>query len=121
MFAIYKLAFITQKLDPGYFASLLRNNLGGPDISYYFWLQPMKALYRKYKYHYSANLKLATPIIVSQLGHTLVQFSDSVIVGHFAGTVCLAAVSLVNSIFVIPMVIGLGISLWPYAAPHRAK
>lgn len=70
----------------------------------------MKALYHKYKHHYRANLKLATPVMISQLGHTLVQTSDSVIVGHFAGTVCLAAVSLVNSIFVIPMIIGLGIS-----------
>lgn len=70
----------------------------------------MRTLYHKYKHHYRANLKLATPVMISQLGHTLVQTSDSVIVGHFAGTVCLAAVSLVNSIFVIPMIIGLGIS-----------
>ena len=52
----------------------------------------MRTLYYKYKHHYRANLKLAAPIIVSQVGHTLVQLSDSVIVGHFAGTVCLAAV-----------------------------
>jgi len=83
----------------------------------------MKALYHKYKHHYNANLKLAAPIIVSQLGHTLVQFSDSVIVGHFAGTVALAAVSLVNSIFVIPMVIGLGISygLTPLIAQNNSR
>jgi MATE family multidrug resistance protein len=70
----------------------------------------MNRLYHKYKHHYRDNLLLAAPVMVSQLGHTLVQTSDSVIVGHFAGTVSLAAVSLVNSIFVIPMIIGLGIS-----------
>jgi MATE family multidrug resistance protein len=70
----------------------------------------MQAIYQKYKHHYRDNLKMAGPVMVSQLGHTLVQTMDSVIVGHFIGTVSLAAVSLVNSIFVIPMVIGLGIS-----------
>jgi MATE family multidrug resistance protein len=70
----------------------------------------MLSFYHKYKQHYRDNFLLAAPIVVSQLGHTLVQTSDSIIVGHFAGTVSLAAVSLVVSIFVIPMVIGLGIS-----------
>src|SRR4051812_38190390 len=60
--------------------------------------------------HYRDNLKLAIPVVISQLGHTLVQTSDTIIVGHFAGTVSLAAVSLASSIFVVPMVIGIGIS-----------
>ena len=61
--------------------------------------------------------------MVSQLGHTLVQTADSVIVGHFVGTVALAAVSLVNSIFVIPMVIGLGISygITPLIAQNNGR
>lgn len=50
------------------------------------------------------------PIVVSQLGHTLVHLADSVIVGHFAGTVQLAAVSLVNSLFMMVLVLGMGIS-----------
>jgi len=66
--------------------------------------------FNKYKPHYRSNLALAIPVVISQLGHTLVQFSDSVIVGHFAGTISLAAVSLANSIFIIVMVIGIGIS-----------
>ncbi|MXV50674.1 MATE family efflux transporter [Pedobacter sp. HMF7647] len=70
----------------------------------------MQSFYLKYKPHYRTNLKLAIPVVVSQLGHTLVQVSDSVIVGHFAGTIPLAAVSLVNSIFTIILVIGIGIS-----------
>lgn len=67
-------------------------------------------LYHKYKPHYRDNLKLAIPVVISQLGHTLTQFADSVIVGHFAGTVSLAAVALATNIFSVVMVIGLGIS-----------
>ena len=62
------------------------------------------------KTHYRDNLKLAIPVVISQLGHTLVQTSDTIIVGHFAGTVSLAAVSLASSIFVVPLVLGIGIS-----------
>lgn len=70
----------------------------------------MRSLYHKYKSYYRDNLKLAIPVVISQLGHTLVQTSDTIVVGHFAGTVSLAAVSLASSIFVVPMVIGIGIS-----------
>ncbi|RZM24028.1 MAG: MATE family efflux transporter [Pedobacter sp.] len=68
------------------------------------------SFYAKYKPYYKDNLTLAIPIVVSQLGHTLVNMMDSIIVGHFAGTVQLAAVSLVNSIFMLILVVGLGIS-----------
>lgn len=70
----------------------------------------MKATYLKYKHYYKDSLRLAIPVVISQLGHTLVQVSDSVIVGHFAGTTALAAVSLVSSLFLVPLVIGIGIS-----------
>jgi len=70
----------------------------------------MKAIYQKYKPYYGESLRLAIPVVISQLGHTLVQTADSIIIGHFAGTISLAAVSLVNSIFVIGLVIGLGVS-----------
>ncbi len=66
--------------------------------------------YARYKPFYKDNLILALPIVVSQLGHTMVNMADSIIVGHFAGTVQLAAVSLVNSIFMLILVLGLGIS-----------
>ena len=81
------------------------------------------AFYAKYKPYYKDNLTLAVPIVVSQLGHTLVQVSDSVIVGHFAGTTALAAVSLVNSIFLVPLVIGMGISygITPLIAQHNGR
>lgn len=67
-------------------------------------------IYAKYKPYYKENLHLALPIVGSQIGHTLVQVADSVIVGHFTDTTQLAAVSLVNSIFILILVIGLGIS-----------
>jgi MATE family multidrug resistance protein len=70
----------------------------------------MKTIYQKYRPYYRDTLHLAIPVVISQLGHTTVQFADSIVVGHFAGTLSLAAVSLVNSIFMITLVIGLGIS-----------
>src|SRR5690606_10898144 len=49
--------------------------------------------------------------------------ADSVIVGHFAGTIALAAVSLVNSVFMVVMVVGLGIAfgLTPLVAQENGK
>jgi len=81
------------------------------------------SLYTKYKPYYADNLRLAMPIVVSQLGHTLVHLADSVIVGHFAGTVQLAAVSLVNSLFMLVLVLGLGISygLTPLIAQENGR
>lgn len=70
----------------------------------------MRHIYKKYRPHYQTNLKLAIPVVISQLGHTVVHTADSIIVGHFAGTIQLAAVSLVNSIFMVIMVVGIGIS-----------
>jgi len=68
-------------------------------------------------------LSLAIPVVISQLGHTFVQTADSIIVGHFAGTIPLAAVSLVGSIFTIIMVIGIGISygLTPLTAMENGR
>jgi MATE family multidrug resistance protein len=83
----------------------------------------MLSIYQKYKSHYGDNLKLAIPVVISQLGHTLVQMSDTIIVGHFAGTVSLAAVSLATSIFMVPMIIGIGISYGstPLIAQHNGR
>ncbi|PUZ27610.1 multidrug resistance protein, MATE family [Chitinophaga costaii] len=69
----------------------------------------MKNIFNIYKSHYKDNFHLAYPVIISQLGHTLVGLSDSVIIGH-TGEVPLAAVSLGISIFTIFLVVGIGIS-----------
>jgi len=83
----------------------------------------LSTLYAKYKPYYKENLHLALPIVGSQLGHTLVHMADSIIVGHFTDTVQLAAVSLVNSIFMLILVIGLGISygLTPLIAQENGR
>lgn len=83
----------------------------------------MKRIYSKYRSHYKSTLTLAIPVVISQLGHTMVHTADSIIVGHFAGTIPLAAVSLVNSIFIVALVIGLGISygLTPLIAQESGR
>jgi MATE family multidrug resistance protein len=83
----------------------------------------MPSIYTKYRSHYRDNLKLAIPVVISQLGHTLVQTSDTIIVGHFAGTVSLASVSLATSIFIVPLIIGIGISYGstPLIAQHNGR
>ena len=62
-----------------------------------------------YRDHFKANIQLAYPVVLSQLGHILVNVCDSMMVGQL-GTIELAASSLANSIFVIAMVCGLGVS-----------
>ncbi|TAF98926.1 MAG: MATE family efflux transporter, partial [Cytophagia bacterium] len=83
----------------------------------------LKKFINTYKPHYKSNLNLAIPVVISQLGHTLVHTADSIIVGQFAGTVALAAVSLVNSVFMVVMMIGIGISygLTPLIAQENGK
>ncbi|MFC5270339.1 MATE family efflux transporter [Adhaeribacter terreus] len=62
-----------------------------------------------YKDHFKANISLAYPVVLSQLGHILVNVADSMMVGQL-GTIELAASSLANSVFVVAMVFGLGVS-----------
>lgn len=83
----------------------------------------MRRFFQQYKPYYKSSFHLAGPIMVSQLGHTLVHTIDSVIIGHFAGTIPLAAVSLVNSVFMIVMVIGLGVAfgLTPLIAQENGR
>ena len=60
--------------------------------------------------HWRPTLLLAYPVVLSQLGHIMVSFVDSVLVGR-TGTVPLAAISLgVNSTNVI-MILGIGLSM----------
>lgn len=73
--------------------------------------------------YYLSTMALAGPVVISQLGHTLVQTADTMIVGHFAGTISLAAVSLTHSVFMVVLVIGLGIAygLTPLIAQENGK
>ena len=59
---------------------------------------------------YKKNLKIAIPIILSQLGGGLVTVVDTIMVGHL-GTVELAAASFANSIFLIGFVFSIGLTM----------
>lgn len=63
----------------------------------------------QYTKEFKYNLKLATPVILGMLGHTLVAFVDNIMVGQL-GTAELAAVSLGNSFMFIAMSLGIGFS-----------
>ena len=64
---------------------------------------------KTYTREFGYNWKLAAPVMLGMLGHTLVSFVDNIMVGQL-GTAELAAVSLGNSFFFIAMSIGIGFS-----------
>lgn len=57
--------------------------------------------------YYKRNLKVAFPVMLTQLGAALVGLFDSIMVGHY-GTTDLAAVSFSNAIFFTVMVFAMG-------------
>ena len=63
--------------------------------------------FKIYLPYYKRNLKVALPVMLTQLGASLVGFFDSMMVGHYA-TVDLAAVSFANAIFFTVMVFAMG-------------
>ena len=65
--------------------------------------------FRKYSCEFAFNLKLAFPVILGMLGHTLIGIVDNIMVGKLGSTE-LAAVSLGNSLIFIAMSIGIGFS-----------
>ena len=56
-----------------------------------------------YKDQYKSNLKLALPVVLTQLGQILTQVADNLMVGRYGGDdpVPLAAVSFGGSVFFI--------------------
>lgn len=67
-------------------------------------------MYKRFKEYlpfYKRNLKVALPVMLTQLGASLVGLFDSMMVGHY-GTVELAAVSFSNAIFFTVMVFAMG-------------
>ncbi|MEZ4778307.1 MAG: MATE family efflux transporter [Flavobacteriaceae bacterium] len=64
---------------------------------------------QQYTKEFRYNIKLATPVILGMLGHTMVAFVDNIMVGQL-GTAELAAVSLGNSFMFIAMSLGIGFS-----------
>ena len=66
-------------------------------------------MFQEYTKEFKTNLRLAWPVMLGMLGHTLVQFVDNIMVGQL-GTTELAAISLGNSFVFIAMSIGIGFS-----------
>lgn len=62
---------------------------------------------KEYLPYYKRNLKVALPVMLTQLGASLVGLFDSMMVGHYA-TVDLAAVSFSNALFFMAMVFAMG-------------
>ena len=63
----------------------------------------------RYKDDFSANMKLALPIMLGQLGQITVYLADNIMVGKL-GAVSLAAVSFAVALIAVPIVIGMGIA-----------
>ncbi len=61
------------------------------------------------KEHLRITFSLAWPVMIGQLGHVMVGLADSIMIGQL-GTIELAASAFANSIFVIPMVFGMGMA-----------
>ena len=64
---------------------------------------------RQYTKEFSYNLKLAYPVIIGMIGHTLIGIVDNIMVGKLGSTE-LAAVSLGNSMIFVAMSLGIGFS-----------
>ena len=63
----------------------------------------------RYTKEFRYNIRLAFPVIIGMLGHTVVQLIDNIMVGQLGPTE-LAAVSLGNSFVFIAMSLGIGFS-----------
>ena len=68
---------------------------------------PLSYSFRTYLPYYKRNLRLAFPVMLTQLGAALVGLFDSIMVGHY-GTADLAAVSFSNALFFTVMVFAMG-------------
>ncbi len=75
-----------------------------------------------YRSDFKANLMLAWPIILGQLGQVSVNIIDNIMVGQLGAT-ALASVSLAIAIFIIFLVVGIGVSmsLQPLVAEAEAR
>ena len=66
-----------------------------------------------YKEQYKYNLRLALPVVLTQLGQILTQFADNIMVGRYGGDdpVPLAVVSFGGAVFFIIFIASIGITL----------
>ena len=76
----------------------------------------------QYTKEFSYNIRLAYPVIIGMLGHTLIGIVDNIMVGKLGSTE-LAAVSLGNSMIFVAMSLGIGFStaITPIVAESDAE
>lgn len=77
--------------------------------SFFILLQKIGSMLSVYRKEFSTNIRLAYPVILGMLGHTLIGVIDNIMVGRLGATE-LAAVSLGNSFVFIAMSAGIGFS-----------
>ncbi|MFI3286107.1 MAG: MATE family efflux transporter [Rikenellaceae bacterium] len=68
--------------------------------------------FSRYKEEYKANLKLALPVVLSQLGQVIVQLADNIMVGNYGGddALPLAAASFGGSVFFLIYIASMGLT-----------
>ena len=73
-------------------------------------------------HHYRTLIKLGTPIVIGQIGNLVLNFADTLMIGHHS-TAELAAASFVNGIFVLFILfsIGFNFALTPVAGPFVGR
>ena len=80
----------------------------------HFFVVPLRSYVQIFdiQEQYKANLKLALPVVLTQLGQVLVQFADNLMVGRYGGSdpLPLAAVSFGSSVFFIFFIAAVGIT-----------
>ena len=77
--------------------------------SLYLQIKKTKVNFSQYTKEFAYNIKLAYPVIIGMLGHTLIGIVDNFMVGNLGSTE-LAAVSLGNSFIFLALSIGIGFS-----------
>ena len=70
---------------------------------------PAAGFFRKYSGEYKALVRLGAPVLLTQVGVICVSFADTMMVGLY-GVNELAAVAFVNSVFLIPLVMLMGLA-----------
>lgn len=79
----------------------------------------------RYASHYKANLRLAAPVALSQLGYVVVQFADNVMVGAYGGDdpLPLSAVSfgVMMSFVLFSLALGITLGITPIIGEHFAR
>lgn len=66
--------------------------------------------FQKFIPHYSALIRLGTPLIIGQIGIIIQNFADTLMIGHHS-TPELAAAALVSNIFILGLVSAMGFAL----------